>query len=253
MQKAKPVAKPVAVPSPGDKLVALLRQWKQTVLSEAEKRRARASSVRDSTSDRAWQKLAERRAALRALTELASESTRTACLGAGLLPIVELVATQPIPPIPHRPLDQVEPTTWMLRLRPTDPSPIRHEADDPLSFLALLLESVVPAWIECLAAPLAPANAAPPSLDKKAIAVLKLLYGDKAFDEEHPCNLKARAPTALVRWPEATAETRVQYARDGCKQLRAFGLVNATPNIGTWLTPEGKAEAQRRFGSTANK
>jgi hypothetical protein len=125
--------------------------------------------------------------------------------------------------------------------------------DDPAQSLVTLVEGVIPAWIGCLAAPLAPASAAPPSLDKKAIAVLKLLYGDKAFDEEHPCNLKARAPTAVDDWKGLKAGTCQRYAKSGSTELRGLGLVVGNPNVGTWLTDAGRLEAERRFGHRTNK
>jgi len=249
MQKAKRVGRPVAESSPGERLAKCLEDW---LGSKGDACLPDARNIE--ASDDAWDRRKIRVRAQQAIEALASEELRLACVGAGLSPIIELVSQLPFDqPLPGRPIDQAQPVIWRLRSRPTDATATELRVADPARFLVTLVEGVIPAWIECLAAPLAPANAAPPSLDKKAIAVLKLLYGDKAFDEEHPCNLKARAPTELVGWPEVTAETRLQHARNGCKQLRAFGLVNATPRIGTWLTPEGKAEAQRRFGSTANK
>jgi len=238
MQKAKRAGRPVAESSPGDKLVELLGQWKQKVLSEGEERRSRASSVHDSTTDGGWQKLAERRAALRALTELASEGTRTACLGAGLLPIVELIATQPLPPLTHRLLDQVERTTWNLRLRPTDPSPIRHDADDPLKFLAVLLESVVPAWLDFLVT----GQPAADGLTNDARALLRALVDLKAFSLENRTTQEVLWQKVAEFIGEVPGKDRKQAALTLVKDRK---LVECKAGTGTWLTDTGVDFASR--------
>jgi hypothetical protein len=87
----------------------------------------------------------------------------------------------------------------------------------------------------------------PPKLGRKAKAVLKLLFGERAFDEKRACNLAKRAPTALDYPGAKAASTRVRYAEEGSSELRKVGLAQAAPRIGTWLTPEGKAEAERLF------
>jgi hypothetical protein len=109
-------------------------------------------------------------------------------------------------------------------------------------------------WLDRPAASEAPAtHQAPPSFGKKAIAVLKLLYGDKAFDAKHACNLTKRSPTAVREWQGLAPGTCERYAKDGSKELRDLGLVDGNPNVGTWLTDAGRSEADRRFGHRTNK
>ena len=121
------------------------------------------------------------------------------------------------------------------------PEPMRASA--MLCYVAEVLDE----WIEHLNAPSPQSAAAPPNLGKKAKAVLKLLYGDKAFDEHHACKLANRAPSALP-YPTAKAQTtRVKYAEQGSSELVTKGLALASPHTGTWLTPAGKAEAERLF------
>jgi hypothetical protein len=249
MQKAKRVGRRVALSSPGERLAKCLEDW---LGSKGDPCVPDARNLE--ASDDAWDRLKIRVRAQRAIEALASERVQLACVGEGFPPIIELVEQLPFEwPLPVRPIDQAQPAIWRLRPRPTDANATELRVDDPAQFLVTLVEGVVPAWIECLTAPAAPANAAPPDLKTKAKAVLKLLYGDQAFDEQHACNLTERAPTALAGWPKVAEGTRTQYAKEGCSELRAFGLIEATPNTGTWLTPDGKAEAERRFGSTANK
>jgi hypothetical protein len=249
MQKAKRVGRPVAVPSPGGRLAKCLEGW---LGSRGDPCVPDARNI--GASDDNWERRRIRVRAQQAIEELASERVRLACVAAGFPPIIELVSQLPFDqPLPGRPIDQAQPVLWRLCSRPTDATATELRVADPAQFLVTLVEGVIPAWIECLAAPLAPANAAPPSLDKKAIAVLKLLYGDKAFDEEHPCNLKARAPTAVDDWKGLTSGTCERYAKSGSEELRNQGLVDGRPNVGTWLTDAGRSEAERRFGHRTSK
>jgi hypothetical protein len=241
MQKAKRVGRRVAVSSPGERLAKFLEDW---LGAKGDPCVPGARNIE--ASDDAWDRRKIRVRAQRAIEALASEELRLACVAAGFRPIIELVSQLPFDqPFPGRPIDQAQPAIWRLRPRPTATTATEFRAEDPAQFLVTLVEAVVPAWIECLTAPAAPENAAPPKLGKKAIAVLKLLYGDKAFDEHHACNLAKRAPEALP-YPTAKAPTtREKYAEEGRSELITKGLAQALPHTGTWLTPLGTAEAER--------
>jgi hypothetical protein len=110
-----------------------------------------------------------------------------------------------------------------------------------------LVEPILEEWIDFLDAPTPQAAAAPPSLCRKARAVLRLLYTERAFDEHHACKLAKRAATALPYSTAKTPSTRVKYAEAGSSELVMKRLAQASPHTGTWLTPEGKAEAERLF------
>ena len=241
MQKAKRVRRPVAESSPGERLAKCLEDW---LGSKGDACLPDARNI--GASDDLWERRRIRVRAQQAIEALASEEFQLACVAAGFPPIIELVSQLPFDqPLPGRPIDQAQAAIWRLRSRPTATTATEFHAKDPTQFLLTLVEAVVPAWIECLTAPAAPANAAPPSLGQKAKAVLKLLYGDKAFDEHHACKLANRAPSALP-YPTAKAQTtRVKYAEEGRSELITKGLAQALPHTGTWLTPMGKAEAER--------
>ena len=249
MQKAKRVRRPVAESSPGERLAKCLEDW---LGSKGDACLPDARNIE--ASDDAWDRRKIRVRAQQAIEALASEELRLACVGAGLSPIIELVSQLPFDqPLPGRPIDQAQPVIWRLRSRPTDATATELRVDDPAQFLVTLVEGVVPAWIECLAARAALANAAPPNLGSKALSVLKLLYGDKAFDEQRACNLAERAPTAVDDWKGLTPGTCKRYAKSGSTELRGLGLVVGNPNVGTWLTDAGRLEAERRFGHRTNK
>lgn len=143
--------------------------------------------------------------------------------------------------------DSLPPCEWTIARPGRESPPLPHTIGDPLVVWDIVVEAVVPEWIDHLDAPAPRAAAAPPSLGKKARAVLKLLYGDKAFDEHHACKLAKRAPSALPYSTAKKPSTRVKYAEAGSSELVMKGLARAMPHTGTWLTPEGKAEAERVF------
>ncbi len=121
------------------------------------------------------------------------------------------------------------------------------------SGLLCYVAEVLDEWVDWLADDAEPAPMqGEPVLDmklgKKARAVLKLLVGERAFDESKAIRLAKVAPTKLKCGQAKTASTRVKYAEEGSEELRERGLAQAVQSVGTWLTPKGKTEAERLFG-----
>jgi hypothetical protein len=149
--------------------------------------------------------------------------------------------------------DSLPPCEWTIA-RPGRESPLLPQTiHDPLVVWEIVVEAVVPEWIDWLADETEPAPMqGEPVLDmklgKKARAVLKLLVGERAFDESKAIKLAKVAPTKLKCGQAKTASTRVKYAEEGSEELRERGLAQAVQSVGTWLTPKGKTEAERLFG-----
>jgi hypothetical protein len=149
----------------------------------------------------------------------------------------------------RRPLKIVDGITsfdWVVASPNPNAPTLPYSPEIPMLW-EIVVEALIPEWLDYLDAPAPQAAAAPPSLGKKARAVLKLLYRDKAFDEHHACKLANRAPSALPYPTAKSPQTRVKYAEEGSSELVTKGLARALPHTGTWLTPEGKAEAERLF------
>ncbi len=152
MQKAKRVGRTVAASSPGECLTKCLEDWLGA------KGDACLPDARDiEASDDAWDRRKIRVRAQQAIEELASERVQLACVAAGFAPIIKLVEQLPFDqPLPGRAIDHAQPATWRLHPRPMDELLTELRVDDPAQFLVTLVEGVVPAWIECLTAPIKP-------------------------------------------------------------------------------------------------
>lgn len=145
--------------------------------------------------------------------------------------------------------DSLPPVEWIIA-RPGRESPtLPQSIGDPLIVWDIVFDAVIPEWIEHLGKVDSSADAvAVPKLSKMARAVLELLYRDKAFDEAHACNLTKRAPTQLRYGSAKASTTRDKYAKTGAAELKRLKLADAVPNVGTWLTTEGRAHAESLFG-----
>lgn len=113
--------------------------------------------------------------------------------------------------------------------------------------MEIMAEAIVPEWLDYLSKGASPVAQAP-KLGKQARAVLELLYREKAFDEDHACNLTKRAPTQLRYESAKSPGTKDKYAKTGAAELKRLRLSEAVPNVGTWLTSEGRALAGSLFG-----
>ena len=155
----------------------------------------------------------------------------------------------------RRPLKIVDGITsfeWVVA-RPNPIAPTLPYSPEIPMLWEIVVEALIPEWLDYLDAPAPQAAATPLKLGEKAIAVLKLLHGDRAFDAKQPCNLTKRSPTAVREWQGLAPGTCKKYAKIGSKELRDLGLVDGNPNVGTWLTDAGRSEAERRFGHRTNK
>jgi hypothetical protein len=87
-----------------------------------------------------------------------------------------------------------------------------------------------------------------------ALDVLAMLWKLKAFGEGRARPLKQ---VALEDMPKRknlrTPSTIEKAAQTGFKELKSAGLALARPNVGSWLTPEGRELAESRWGSRSKK
>lgn len=137
--------------------------------------------------------------------------------------------------------------SWVVSRPGLNEPSLPQDIRDLETLFCIMEEAVIPNWIDYLSED-APPVAQAPTLGKQARAVLELLYRDKAFDEDHACNLKKRAPTQLRYESAKSPETKDKYAKAGAAELKRLKLADAVPNVGTWLTTEGRARAESLFG-----
>ena len=137
--------------------------------------------------------------------------------------------------------------TWVV-CRPGLSTPsLPQEIRSMKLLMDIMAEAIVPEWLDYLSEDASPVAQAP-KLGKQARAVLELLYREKAFDEAHACNLTKRAPTQLRYESAKSPDTKDKYAKNGAAELKRLRLSEAVPNVGTWLTSEGRALAESLFG-----
>lgn len=88
----------------------------------------------------------------------------------------------------------------------------------------------------------------PLNMDADATDALQMLWDCKAFGESKAVSVRIVAPTRMPkRKHRLTPSTYLKAAERGVKQLRAKGLVDARPNVGTWLSETGLRMARQMF------
>jgi hypothetical protein len=84
--------------------------------------------------------------------------------------------------------------------------------------------------------------------------VLAMLWKLKAFGERRARSLKQAALEDMPKRKNSRKPSTIEKAAQmGFKELKSAGLALARPNVGSWLTPEGRELAQSRWGSRSTK
>lgn len=84
--------------------------------------------------------------------------------------------------------------------------------------------------------------------------VLAMLWKLKAFGERRARSLKQAALEDMPKRKNSRKPSTIEKAAQmGFKELKSAGLALARPNVGSWLTPEGRELAQSRWGSRSKK
>ncbi len=144
-------------------------------------------------------------------------------------------------PLTFVPADGEWSEEWIVRW--PDGTAVARSLSSVDEFLALA-DRLLSAWI----AHLDGGGSAPATrllVDRPARWVLELLLRREAFDELRACDLGLVAPRAHPHTGAPSAESAGRHAAAGLAALKGLGLVAAAPRTGAWLTPAGRAEAER--------